>query len=149
MCRTSDFPFPSLILSHWAPPDSILCGDLRRFRVLAPLGPKKWPSKRPSKTDQILIERQHRFLNVLAPFWRPRRVPKPIKNLLKLNFQAFLFPHRFLHRFLIDFSSQLGTQNAQRNQTSMPRFIPSWIPFLDRFLLDFWSHLDHLNPIWH
>ena len=33
--------------------------------------------------------------------------PKSIKNLSKLSFQTFLFPHRFLHGFFIEFSSQL------------------------------------------
>ena len=86
---------PSLVLPHWARADSIFCGDLRRWRVLAPLGPKKSRSKRPSKTDQILRPCQHRFLSVLAPFWRAKMAPKSIRNRSKLSFQAFLFPHRF------------------------------------------------------
>ena len=48
---------------------------------------------------------QHRFLSVLAPFWRAKMAPKSIKNQSKLSFQAFLFPHRFSHRFFIPTST--------------------------------------------
>ena len=48
---------------------------------------------------------QHRFLSVLAPFWRAKMAPKSIKNRSKLSFQAFLFPHRFLHRFFLPTST--------------------------------------------
>ena len=58
---------------------------------------------------------QHRFLSVLAPFWRAKMAPKSIKNRSKLNFQAFLFPHRFLHRFFIDFSSQLRPTGSPKS----------------------------------
>ena len=85
----------------------MLRGALRRWRVLAPLRPKKSRSKRPSKTHQILMPCQYRFLSVLALFWRAKMAPKSIKNRSKSSFQAFLFPHRFLHRFFIDFWSQL------------------------------------------
>ena len=78
-------PCPALLLPllnppHWLRVDSILCGHLRRWRLLAPLVPKKSPSKRPSKTNQILMPFQHRFLTVLAPFWRAKMAPKSIKN---------------------------------------------------------------------
>ena len=72
--------YPSLILprrpAHSAGPTQLYPG----IRLLAPLGPKKSPSKRPSKTDQILMPFQHRFLNVLVPFWRGKMAPKSIKN---------------------------------------------------------------------
>ena len=58
---------------------------------------------------------QHRFLSVLAPFWRAKMAPKSIKNRSKLSFQAFLFPHRFLHRFFIDFSSQLRPTGSPKS----------------------------------
>ena len=107
---------PSLILPIGHRVDFMLCGALRRWRVLAPLRPKKSRSKRPSKTDQILMPFQHRFWNVLAPFWRAKMAPKSIKNRSKLNFQAFLFPHRFLHRFFIEFSSQLRPTGCQKSR---------------------------------
>mgnify|MGYP006903435907 CR=1 FL=1 len=72
--------YPSLILPTGHRVDSMLCGALRRWRVLAPLGPKKWCSKRPSKNNQILMPFQPRFLNVLAPFWTAKMAPKSIKN---------------------------------------------------------------------
>ena len=62
--------------AHSAGPTHFLAG----FAFLAPLGPKKWRSKRPSKTDQILMPFQHRFLSVLAPFWRAKMAPKTTKN---------------------------------------------------------------------
>ena len=68
-----------------------------RIRAFGASWPKKWRSKRPSKTDQILMPFQHRFLSVLAPFWRAKMAPKSIKNRSKLSFRGFLFPHRFLH----------------------------------------------------
>ena len=58
---------------------------------------------------------QHRFLSVLAPFWRAKMAPKSIKNLSKSSLRAFLFPHRFLHRFLIDFYSQLRPPGSQKS----------------------------------
>ena len=58
---------------------------------------------------------QHRFLSVLAPFWRAKMAPKSIKNRSKLNFQAFLFPQRFSHRFFIDFSSQLRPTGSPKS----------------------------------
>ena len=58
---------------------------------------------------------QHRFLSVLAPFWRAKMAPKSIKNRSKLSFQAFLFPHRFSHRFFIDFSSQLRPTGSPKS----------------------------------
>ena len=58
---------------------------------------------------------QHRFLSVLAPFWRAKMAPKSIKNQYKLSFRAFLFPHRFLHRFFIDFSSQLRPTGSPKS----------------------------------
>ena len=86
---------PSLILprrpAHSARPTP-------KREVCAHLGAswsKKWCFKRPPKTDQILIPFQHRFLSVLAPFWEAKMAPKSIKNLSKLSFRAFLFPHRF------------------------------------------------------
>ena len=57
---------------------------------------------------------QHRFLSVLAPFWRAKMAPKSIKNRSKLSFRALLFRHRFLYRCLIDFSSQLRTAGSQK-----------------------------------
>ena len=81
---------------------------------MAPLGPKKSRSKRPSKTNQILIPFQHRFLSDLAPFWRAKMALKSIKNPSKSSFQAFLFPHRFLHRFFIDFSSNFDSLDLQK-----------------------------------
>ena len=59
---------------------------------------------------------QHRFLSVLAPFWRAKMVPKSIKNRSKSSFQAFLFPHRFLHRFFIDFCSQLRPTGSSKSK---------------------------------
>ena len=50
------------------------------WRILARLGPKKSRSKRPSKTDQILMPFQHRILSVLAPFWKAKMLPKSTKN---------------------------------------------------------------------
>ena len=91
---------------------------LRRSAALARLGAswaEKSRSKRPSKTDQILMPFQHRFLSVLAPFWRAKMAPKSIKNRSKLSFQAFLFPHRFLHRFFIEFSSQLRPTGSPKS----------------------------------
>ena len=106
---------PSLILprrpAHSARPTS----KRECPRVLAALGPKKSRSKRPSKTDQILMPFQHRFLNVLAPFWEAKMAPKSIKNRSKLNFRALLFPHRFLYRFLIDFCSQLRPTGSPKS----------------------------------
>ena len=57
---------------------------------------------------------QHRFLSVLAPFWRPKIAPKSIKNQSKLSFRALLFRHRFLYQCLIDFSSQLRPAGSQK-----------------------------------
>ena len=71
---------PSLILPRRPAHSARPTFWLRRFRVLAALGPKKWCSKRPSKTDQILMPFQHRFWSVLAPFWRAKMPPKSIKN---------------------------------------------------------------------
>ena len=62
---------------------------------------------------------QHRFLSVLAPFWRAKMAPKSIENRSKLSFRAFLFPYRFLHRFFIDFWSQLRPTGSQKS-----RFFP-------------------------
>jgi len=76
--------------------------------------PKKLSSKRPPKTDQILIPFQHRCLSVLAAFWEPEMVPKSIKNRSKLNFRTFLFPHLFLHWFLIDFCPQLRATGSPK-----------------------------------
>ena len=59
---------------------------------------------------------QHRFLSVLAPFWRAKMSPKSIKNWSKLSFRAFLFPHRVLHQFFIDFSSQLGPPGCPKSR---------------------------------
>ena len=102
---------PSSILPHWAPEDSILCGDLRRFRVLAPLGPKNWRSKRPSKTDQILMPYQHRFLSVLAPFWRPKMAPKSIKiEFPSLSVSASFFASIF-DPFLLPTSTRWISKN--------------------------------------
>ena len=100
----------SLPSSSPTPPESsplAPCGlyVVRRAAALAPLGLKNWCSNRPSKTDQILMLFQHRFLSVLAPFWKPKMAPKSIKNRSKSSFRALLFPHRFLYRFLINFSS--------------------------------------------
>ena len=58
---------------------------------------------------------QHRFLSVLAPFWRAKMAPKSIKNRYKSSFRGLLFPHRFLHRFLIDFCSQLRPPGSQKS----------------------------------
>ena len=58
---------------------------------------------------------QHRFLSVLAPFWRAKMAPKSIKNRSKLSFKAFLFPHHFLHGFFIDFSSQLRPTGSPKS----------------------------------
>ena len=57
---------------------------------------------------------QHRFLRVLATFWRAKMTPKSIKNRLKLSFRAFLFPHRFLHRFFIDVSTNFDPLDVQK-----------------------------------
>ena len=103
--------YPSLILPTGYGP-TLSCAAIC---VLAPLGPKKSRSKRPSKTDQFLMLFQHRFLSVLAPFWRAKMAPKSIKNQSKLNFRAFLFPHRFLHRFFIEFSSQLRPTGSPKS----------------------------------
>ena len=80
----SGFPLPTPLpeAAHSAGPPQLFPG----FRLLAPLGPKKWCSKKPSKNDQILMPFQHRFLSVLAPFWNPKVVPKSIKNRKKLSF---------------------------------------------------------------
>ena len=59
---------------------------------------------------------QHRFLSVLAPFWKAKMAPKSIKNPSKSSFRAFLFPHRFLHRFFIDFSSQLRLTGSPKSK---------------------------------
>ena len=58
---------------------------------------------------------QHRFLSVLAPFWRAKMPPKSTKNRSKSSFRGLLFPHRFLHRFLIDFCSQLRPPGSQKS----------------------------------
>ena len=58
---------------------------------------------------------QHRFLSVLAPFWRPKMASKSIKNRSKSSFRALLFPHRFLYRCLIDFYSQLRPPGSQKS----------------------------------
>ena len=57
---------------------------------------------------------QHRFLSVLAPFWKAKMAPKSIKNREKSGFRGLLFPHRFLHRCLIDFCSQLRPPGSQK-----------------------------------
>ena len=46
---------------------------------------KKSRSKRPSKTYQILMPFQHRFLSVLVPFWKAKMASKSIKNQSKLS----------------------------------------------------------------
>ena len=87
---------------------------------------------------------QHRFLSVLAPFWKAKMTPKSIRNRSKLNFQAFLFPHRFSHRFFIDFSSQLRPPEPEK---SSPRCSESTIfqkiAFRNwhRFLIDLGANL--------
>ena len=95
----------------------MLCGDLRRFRVLAPLGPKKSHSKRPSKTYSTSI------LSVLAPFWRAKMAPKSMKNQYKLNFRAFPFPHRFLNRFLMEFCSQLRPAGSPKSTFFIKKYM--------------------------
>ena len=57
---------------------------------------------------------QHRFFNVLAPFWKAKIAPKSIKNRSKLSFRAFLFPHCFEHRLLSEFCSQLRLTGSQK-----------------------------------
>ena len=96
--------YPSLILprrpAHSARPTS-------KREACAYLGAswsKKSRSKRPSKTDHILIPFQHRFLSVLAPFWRAKMAPKSIKNRSKLSFQALIFTSIF-HRFFFPTST--------------------------------------------
>ena len=42
--------------------------------------------------------------------------PKSIKNRSKSNFQALMFPHRFLHRFFIDFWSQLRPTGSPKSK---------------------------------
>ena len=91
----------------------------------------------------------YRFLSVLAPFWRAKMVPKSIKNLSNLSFQAFLFPHRFSHRFFIDFSSQLRPTGSQKSMFFLMRkqgFFKK-APFEDN--IDFGFDLGaNLPPCW-
>ena len=91
---------------------------------------------------------QHRFLSVLAPFWKAKMAPKSIKNRSKSSFQAFLFPHRFLHRFFIDFWSQLRPTGSQKSKF-FPRifFFFKKTPFEDNidFGFDFGANLP---PCW-
>ena len=110
----SGFPLPNPLpeAAHSAGPTQFFLG----FVTPGASWSKKSRSKRPSKTDQILMPFQHRFLTVLAPFWKPKMSPKSIKNRSKLSFRTFLFPHRFLHRFLIAFCSQLRPPGSQKSK---------------------------------
>ena len=87
---------------------------------------------------------QHRFLSVLAPFWRAKMAPKSIKNRSKLSFQAFLFPHRFSHRFFIDFSSQLRPTGSPKSKFFLREnkiFSKTAFRRLYRFRFRFWCQL--------
>ena len=106
--------------------------------------PKKSRSKKLSKTAQILISFRHRFLSVLAPFWRAKMAPKSIKNRSKLSFQAFLFPHRFLHRFFIEFSSQLRPTGSPKSVFFLEKnkfFFKNAFRRYHRLRLRFWCQL--------
>ena len=86
----------------------------RRCPKMRPRRPKR-PSRKPSKNDQVLMLFQHRFLSVLASFWKAKMAPKSNQNRKKSASRAFPFRHRFLYRFLTDFWSQLGPSEPPKS----------------------------------
>ena len=83
--------------------------DFWRFLV------EKSRSKRLSKTNEMLSPFRYCFLNVLAPFWKAKMLPKSNKFKKNARPELYLFRHRFSHRIWIVVDSENGPPDREHS----------------------------------
>ena len=71
---------PSIILPRRTAHSARPTPKTHTWRHFGASWPKTWRSKKPSKSDQILIKFRHWILTLSLPSWGAKRVPKSIQN---------------------------------------------------------------------